>query len=200
MRAIGVTDPMVHLDTYIGINTALWAAVERHELTPGQVRLLRFEQLTAALHLEADPAFMADEFVRGLAECGDLYPGARAVLDELAATATLALVTNGLSEVQRTRIERLGLQSMFAAVVISAEVGTSKPATSFFDIAFEQLGTPERTSTLMVGDSLSADVRGGADYGTATCWYNPHERAAPTEPRIDHVITTLAELPAIVRG
>lgn len=200
MRAIGVDDPMAHLATYIGINTALWAAVERRELTPGQVRLLRFEQLTAALHLDADPAFMADEFARGLAECGELYPGARAVLETLAGVASLALVTNGLSDVQRGRIERLGLDELFAAVVISAEVGTSKPAASFFDIAFERLGGPERTTTLMVGDSLTADVRGGADYGTATCWYNPHERATPAEPRIDHVIASLAELPTIVTG
>ncbi len=200
MRSVGVDDPFAHLDTYIAINTPLWAAVERHEITPGQVRLLRFERLVEALHLDADPAAMADTFVTGLAECGDLYPGARAVLDAVADIATLALVTNGLSEVQRTRIERLGLQSSFAAVVISAEVGVSKPAGAFFDIAFERLGAPSRTNALMVGDSLSADIGGGASYGMATCWYNPHRRSAPepATPRIDHMIADLAELPSLI--
>lgn len=198
LAAAGVRDPDALLPTYVGINTALWAAVERGERTAVQVRTERFEQLVAACGLDADPDRLADDFVAGLGACGDLYPGAAGVLDRLAAVATLALVTNGLSEVQRARVARLDLADHFAAVVISGEVGVAKPAAAFFDVTFAALRAVPGPHALMVGDSLSADVAGGAAYGLATCWYNPHGRDAGASARIDHVIGRLDELVDVV--
>jgi 2-haloacid dehalogenase len=199
LAAQGVADPERHLETYVRINTALWAAVERGVRSAIEVRLCRFAELVEVCALDADPHRLADAFVLGLGACGELYPGAVDALDELAGTATLALVTNGLGEVQRARLERLGLADRFAAVVISGEVGVAKPAGAFFDLAFAQLGDPDRTGTLMVGDSLSADIAGGAACGTSTCWYNPHGRDAGVH-LVDHVIARLDELPVVVRG
>jgi len=198
LRHAGITETSRHVDAYVEINTTLWAAVERGEIGPDGVRLARFEQLVASAGLDADPHELAEAFVDGLGAHGGLYPGARGVLEELAGTTRLALVTNGLSEVQRARIERLDIERYFHAVVISAEIGASKPAGAFFDIAFGHLGRPDRRSTLMVGDSLTADVRGGADYGLATCWYNPHRRAATPRADFDHEIDRLGQLPAVV--
>ena len=201
LLALGIDDPRTYLADYQRINRALWAAVERHEVTPGEVRLLRFEQFTAATGIDADPAAMADAFVDGLAQHGELYPGALAVLDELAGLGTLALVTNGLSEVQRTRIERIA--DHFAAVVISAEVGASKPGTRIFDLAFELLGRTDRAGALMIGDSLTSDIRGGRAAGIATCWYDPHgsgDVPAHAAADVDHRVETLEQLPGVVRG
>lgn len=199
LTSVGLAEPERFLDPYIAINTALWAAVERGERTALEVRVARFEELVATCGLDADPHRLADAFVDGLGAHGDLYPGAAEALDALAGEATLALVTNGLREVQRARLERLAIVDRFAAVVISGEAGVAKPSAAFFDLTFEQLGRPDRATALMVGDSLSADIAGGAGYGTATCWYNPHGRA-PGTLAIDHVITRLDELPAVVRG
>jgi 2-haloacid dehalogenase len=58
-------------------------------------------------------------------------------------------------------------------VIISAEVGWAKPGTEIFDLAFEQLGWPDRSGALMIGDSLTSDIQGGINYGIDTCWYNP---------------------------
>jgi len=198
MELAGVSEHEVHRPLYNDINRALWAAVERQEVTPDHVRLARFEQLVAAAGLTADPAAIADAFVIGLATYGELYPGVRSVLDQLAGRARLALVTNGLSEVQRTRIERLDLAHYFDAVVISAEVGASKPAPAIFDIAFGQLDWPAKATVLMVGDSLTSDIKGGADYGIATCWYNSSGRVASADDRVDHEISTLEQLVDVV--
>ena len=131
---------------------------------------------------------------------GDLYPGVREVLDMLAGQASMALVTNGLTDVQRTRIERLDIGRYFETVVISSEVGASKPSSAIFDVAFERLGWPSRTSALMIGDSLTSDVRGGSEYGISTCWYNPHRHLAGDSDRVDHEIDDLADLLVIVLG
>jgi YjjG family noncanonical pyrimidine nucleotidase len=194
-----VEDPARHRSDYDRINRAMWAAVEEGTLTPNHVRTARFEELLATTGLDVDPVALADEFVAGLGRFGELYPGVREVLDALAARASLAVVTNGLSEVQRTRIERLDLGQYFDAVVISAEVGVAKPDPGIFDLAFAALRGPAKEATLMVGDSLTSDVRGGAGYGIATCWYNPHGRAAGQAGPIDHEISRLDELLDLTR-
>lgn len=197
MRVAGV-EPDGHYPIFDAINRALWQSVERGELTPPQVHIKRFVQFIATLELEADPHAMAEAFGQGLGARGDLYPGARELLEDLAGTVALALVTNGLSSVQRTRIERLGLGAYFEAVIISAEVGVSKPNTAIFDLTFAALDDPPRPATLMVGDSLSSDIAGGNNYGISTCWYNPHARPAEPDQPVTYTIATLDELPGLV--
>ncbi len=198
LHAGGVESPLDHLATYVTINRALWAAVERQELTPNQVQARRFGDLVAEARLEADPQVIADAFVEGMGAYGELYTGAREVLGHFAGEATLALVTNGLSEVQRARIARLDLEPYFDAIVISGEVDTAKPGTQIFDLAFAALDWPAKSATLMVGDSLSSDIAGGINYGIATCWYNPAGKPAPAGAGIDHEIASLEQLPGLV--
>ena len=78
----------------------------------------------------------------------ELYPGVVEVLDALAPLVSMAMVTNGIGEVQRARIERLGLGPYLDAVVISGEVGVAKPGPAIFDLAFAALGDPDRATTL----------------------------------------------------
>lgn len=194
MCAGDIEDPEQHFSTYQKINLALWAEVERGETLAQQVRTRRFERLVETLDLEADPNLLADVYVEGLGMHGELYAGALEVLQHLAASSSLALVTNGLGEVQRMRIERLKIADFFDAVAISAEIGAAKPGTEIFDVVFRELGGPEKESTLMVGDSLSSDIRGGANYGIATCWYNPKQNSAQASDQIDHEISSLDQL------
>ena len=198
MHAANVEDAERYRQTYREINLALWARVERHELTPQQVRGMRFEQLVREERIDADPEEMAQNFVAALGANGELYEGVREVLDRLNGRVSLALVTNGLSEVQRARIERLDIDRYFDAVVISAEVGTAKPGSEIFDITFEALDFPDKNTAVMVGDNLSSDIRGGVGYGIAACWYNPQGRAAESPHGAAHEITDMSELLGLV--
>jgi 2-haloacid dehalogenase len=194
MATIGLDDPDHHFDRYVTINREMWRAVEAGTMQPGEVRFRRFEQFTSEIGIDADPVAMAEAFVWGLGAHGELYDGARDLLDALHGTVRMAMVTNGLSEVQRARIERLDLGRYFDAVVISSEVGVTKPRGAIFDIAFDQLGSPPADTALMIGDSLTSDIRGGADYGIATCWFNPHGAAAGPDDVVTHEIADLVEI------
>ena len=125
----------------------------------------------------------------------------RDVLDALVAepAVSLALVTNGLSEVQRARIDRLGLGRYFGVIAISSELGTAKPAPAIFEIALAGFGAPAKSSALMVGDSLTSDIQGGRNAGIATCWYNPQRRPGSRDGLVDHEIATHDALLAFVR-
>jgi|TARA_B100001750_G_scaffold246876_1_gene270675 2-haloacid dehalogenase len=194
MRSAGINDPDTYVDVYRTINRELWARVEQGELRPQEVRTLRFERLVEQKKIKADPLQMAEDFVEGLGSNGSLYPGARDVLGQLSETARLALVTNGLSEVQRARIKRLDIEQYFDSIIISAEIGAAKPGTKIFDIVFSELGSPPRNEVLMVGDSLSSDIRGGQKYGIATCWYNPKRRQLDIDLEPKYEISDLYEL------
>ena len=188
------------IESFLAINKRLWAAVEAGDLTPNDVKTERFAELAAANDLDADPVAMADTYVYGLGAFGGLYPGAREMLDDVEQMATLALITNGIGEVQRTRIERLDLDRYFDAIVISGEVGTAKPGREIFDITYAELGNPQRTGSLIIGDSLSSDIRGGASYGIDTCWFDKAGNPTPADPAVTHHISELAGIPAIVEA
>ena len=200
MATIGLADPGAYFGRYVAINRAMWSDVEAGTMQPSEVRHRRFERFTSDLEIDADPHEMAETFVQGLGAFGELYDGARQVLDALAEGAVLAMVTNGLSDVQRARIERLDIGHYFHTVVISSEVGVTKPRPEIFDLAFEWLGYPDPTTALMIGDSLTSDIAGGRSYGLDTCWYNPHGKSLAGDEVVTHEIDDLAALPTIVAG
>lgn len=200
MRFAGVTDHEPLLDTYRRINLAMWAQVEAGTLLANDVRTKRFESFNRIAGIEADPAAMGEVFVEGLGRFGQLYPGAIELLEAVGSIAVLGLVTNGISDVQRARVARLDIERFFDAIVISSEVATSKPGAAIFDIAFEQLGRPDRSSTVMVGDSLTSDMAGGHGYGIATCWYNPRGESAAADFQLDHIVSELSDVVDVVTG
>ena len=152
-------------ERFVSINRALWRRVEAGELTPNDVRVVRFERLFGEVGAEGDAHQVADVYLVGLGAYGDLYPGARNLLDELSDIASLALVSNGIGQVVRDKVARLDLDRYFDAIVISGEIGIAKPHRGFFDITFGRLGQPDKATTLMIGDSLASDIKGGVDYG-----------------------------------
>lgn len=197
MRSIGVNDPSDHLPSYRQINTSLWKQVELGELSPNDVKTLRFERLLSLLSIEANPAEVSAQYASALGNHGELYAGAMDMLELLGQRAQLALITNGIGQVQRSRIERLQLSSHFAAIAISGELSMSKPGRAIFDHLLLELGSPLASKTIIVGDSLSSDIAGGHNAGISTCWYNPSDirnvNAAPT-----FEITSLDQIAAVL--
>lgn len=170
---VGIYDADRFRGTFAAINTALWLDVERGALSPDEVNPLRFQKLIDQTRIDADPLVLADDYIIGLGAEGDLFPDAREVLTDLAEGSTLALVSNGIAQVQRDKIARLGLDAYFRSIVISGEVGASKPGTGIFDIVFDRLEHPDKQTVLMIGDSLTSDIQGGINYGIDTMWYAP---------------------------
>jgi 2-haloacid dehalogenase len=92
----------------------------------------------------------------------------------------------------------LKAQSAFDRLIISEEVGFSKPRPEIFEYAMNALGHRCRSTTMIVGDSLTSDMRGGINYGIATCWYNPQARENDMGLEVDHEIYSLDQLGRIL--
>jgi YjjG family noncanonical pyrimidine nucleotidase len=187
-----------YLDVYQKINRDLWGAVERHEITPGVLRVRRFELLLEALQLNGSADNLNVAYVEQLGQCTDLMEGAYEVLQTLHRRSRIAIVTNGLEAVQRSRLRRSTIYPFVTELIISEEVGAAKPHRAYFDAALARTGHPPPSDVLIVGDSLSSDIQGGADYGIDTCWYNPTGLTAPEGLPITYEIGHLRELLAIL--
>lgn len=199
--------PAVAAD-YRRINARHWAALERGETTPELLRLARWQELLAEHDLlDTDPAEIADTYIRNLAAGSQLLEDADEVMADLGRDHQLALITNGLADVQRPRVETSGLTAHASVLVISDEVGAAKPDAAIFDVAFEAMGAPRPGEVLMVGDSLTSDIAGGHAYGLDTVWFNPEgdrgarpEDVLPPSVRPTWEIARLTELPPIARS
>src|SRR5215216_3327254 len=95
-----------YLDVYQKINSKLWKALERQEITPAVLRVRRFEQLLEALKLSASADDLNLAYVEQLGLCTDLIEGAYDVLQALSRSSQIAIVTNSLEAVQRRRLKR----------------------------------------------------------------------------------------------
>jgi 2-haloacid dehalogenase len=192
----GHTFDAVYLEAYRTINGQLWRDFEKGMIEQERIKALRFERLFAAIGLMPAPdvvAFSA-RYLENLGNCTHLVDGAERLIAALRGSVRLALITNGLQAVQRSRLAQSSIGGAFEVVVISEEVGYSKPHPGIFDVAFTRMGHPAKDKVLMVGDSLTSDIKGASDYGIDTCWYNPAGAPRPADLSITYEIRTLDEL------
>jgi len=181
-----------YFEIYSRCNQQVWQEFERGEVTSLELRVKRFRLFFDEAGLAGDPQTVSPLYLRNLALGADLLPGAEEVIRALRGRFHLALVTNGLKEVQRPRLERSVLRDSFEQVFISEEVGAAKPARAYFEAVFRGIGEPPKETVLLIGDSLTSDMRGGLEYGLDTCWYNPNGKI--TDLPVTYQISHLPEL------
>lgn len=195
-ESLGLTFDESYMPAYQSINQKLWQALERQEIKQDVLRIRRFELLLEAIQLTGpqDAEQLAITYIEQLGLCAELIDGAYDVLKTLHQTSKIAIVTNGLQAVQRSRLELSTIKHFISEIIISEEVGSAKPHAPFFDSAFARTGNPPKSDVLIIGDSLSSDMQGGAEYGIDTCWFNPNKIEKIDDLPITYEITDLREL------
>jgi 2-haloacid dehalogenase len=188
------------LDIYREINDEMWQAFEREEITQEDLKIERFKRLLVSIGVEDSipPGDFSHQYLHNLGNCTFLIDDAESVLHTLSGTVHLALITNGLKAVQRSRLAQSTIGHYFEVVLISEELGVAKPHPGIFDAAFAAMGNPPKYEVMIIGDSLSSDIKGGYDYGITTCWFNPHLKPCSTTDRIDYEIQNLKQILDIV--
>lgn len=160
------------IQTYHEVNKPLWAALERGEITSEAIRTLRFVHLVARLGMPIDAFEMSHFYVSRISKGIDTFPHAREVLENLAKRYQLVALTNGIVDIQTGRLNHSGFRSYFSEVVISEEIGVSKPHVEIFEAALNRIGHRDKASVLMIGDSIKADILGAISAGLDACWVN----------------------------
>lgn len=186
-----------YADSYREINQALWRDLEQGQITSAALRVERFNRLFARHKLEYNSEAFSEAYLRFLGEGTYLIQGAVELCNELAG-CRLAIITNGIKDVQLSRIQGSPLRNTFEQIIISEEAGSQKPEQGIFDYAFTKLGLTDKTRVLIVGDSLTSDIQGGINYGIDTCWFNPLEKVNETGVKPTYEIRDLSQLLEII--
>lgn len=182
---------------YSGINDALWKLLEKGGITLPALKLERYRQLLERLNCPEEDimekaAEMRDFYVNFLGEQAFLLPDAVDVCRTLSKRYTLYIITNGISKIQRARLAKTPIRDFIKDIFISEEIGAAKPAAAYFDYVFSHIGDSDKSKYLVIGDSLSSDIRGAVDYGLDSCWVN--RKGMTTELPVTYTVNTLCEI------
>jgi 2-haloacid dehalogenase len=145
-----------------------------------------------------DGALLEKSYRRYLEEGHQLVNGAFELITDLQNQFDLYIVTNGVSKTQDKRLRASGLHPIFKDIFVSENTGFQKPMKEYFDYVFERIPHFSVEQGLIIGDSLSADIKGGQLAGLDTCWFNPQMMPNDTGIVPTYQIQKLDELYRII--
>lgn len=186
------------IEKYSEINDGYWKMLERREVTKAELFVARWRSLIEYYGFDFDAQKIADLYPIKLAEKSYLIDGAEDICKKLHGKFKLYIVTNGFARVQHGRFDNSPLRKYFDGMFISEEVGAEKPSLEYFDKVAKAIPNFDREKTLIVGDSLSSDIKGGVNAGIDTCWFNPKDAVAPDNISINYIINDLKQLEDIL--
>lgn len=180
LTAFGLPADQHTTENYHRINDALWKALERGETTQGELKVERFRQLLQFLNKQdMDPVPIAAAYGQNLGNWADLLPGAEDFIRALHGKIKIALISNGVSSIQRSRLALCPLTELFDVILISEEVGAAKPDPKMLLMAMEQMGCTDKTQAVMMGDSLSADIPAAIRAGVDSIFFSQKGKTSP---------------------
>ena len=183
---------------YSAINAQQWRLLEEGKFTRDEILTRRFDILFRELGVEASSALARRTYEGFLGQGHTFIPGAEELLEALAPRYALYLVSNGTAAVQAGRIASAGIAPYFKEIFISETMGLHKPQKEFFDTCFARIHGFCRQEALIIGDSLTSDMRGGSNAGIRTCWFNPQGKPKTEDVRVDYEVSTLSQIPPLL--
>ena len=182
LKEEGVEDIQAYKDYYVPMNKSLWKDLEQKKITKSELINTRFAKLFAHFGIEKDGAYLAERYQFFLSKQGQTFPGVKNLLKKLInQDYELYAATNGITLIQTGRLEQSGIAPFFKEIFISEQLHTQKPDAEFYEKIGARIPNFDKNQTLMIGDSLSADIQGGNNAGIDTIWYNPHHLENKTQ-------------------
>jgi len=190
------TDAIRH--RYHEINKWHWEQLELGTMTRAEILVNRFRALFGELRVAVDAQQVARTYEKNLSQGHWFLPGAEETVADLSNKKyRLFLASNGTASVQKGRMTSANLYRFFETVFVSQEIGHNKPSKAYFDACFASIPGFEPAKAMIVGDSLSSDIKGGINAGIKTVWVNPeHKPCGDIKP--DYEIEALHQLPALL--
>ena len=198
LRELGLEPREEILRRYSAINRRQWELLEEGKQTREETLTRRFEILFAEYGITASGPEARDRYEDHLSVGHFFMPGAEELLEALFGRYELYIVSNGTPKVQAGRIASAGIARYFEKIFVSEELGAVKPSAEFFARSVGRIPGFDRDRALLVGDSLSSDIRGALNAGIRSCWFNPHGAPPRADIPADFEIRTLAELPPLL--
>lgn len=185
-------------ETYKEMNHEMWQAVERGEITVNEIINTRFSKLMEMYDKKVDGPDFEKTYRSYLNKGIQEIPYVHEVLTELKKSHKLYVITNGITETQNYRIKGSGIDKYFEKFFISEKIGANKPSEVFFDYVKEHIEGFDPAKALVIGDSLTSDIKGGNLANIDTCWICKEGTINHSDIKPKYTIHSLKELFDIV--
>ena len=159
-------------DRYKDVNLQLWKDLEKGAVDKDRLKVVRFEKIIEEFDLKYNPYEISELYLKKLGEGIFPFEATEKLCEYLHSKYKVGIVTNGIKEVQYSRIENSEIAKDIDKIIISDEVGVNKPDKRIFEYAMNYFEIMDKSEVIMIGDSLGADIKGGQNAGIDTCWVN----------------------------
>lgn len=182
LEDLGLTSAEHFINTYTANNHQLWAQYHVGEISKQVLREQRFRKTFIDLGLSPNniPENFEEDYVNLGPTKKNLFESAEKVLTYLHKKYHLHIISNGFKEATLTKMRVSNLNPYFKNVVISEDVGVNKPDKAIFEHALN-LAQAHKQESIMIGDSLEADVYGAQNFGMKAIFFNPLKAQKPDD-------------------
>lgn len=182
------------IERYSDINVKYWKMLERGEIDKKSLMLARFVEFAREYGFEDRAQALSDLYMSNLSHQAQLFEGALEMIDELSKKYRLFIITNGVKSTQDGRFGISPITKYFEKIFISEVIGFEKPHREFFDAVEQSIDGYCREKAIVIGDSLSSDIKGAINSGIDCIWYNPHKKEAPDGWEITYIANSFDDV------
>lgn len=182
---------------YSVINDSYWKRLERGEMSKKELLRARFEQLFGEFGFKGVPVKDFQQLYQRLLGSVCYYmEDSFELCSSLQKLCRQYVITNGVAVTQRRKLALSGFDRIMEDIFISEELGCEKPSPGFFEACARRIPGYAKEKTLLVGDSLTSDIKGGNLAGIRTVWYNPEGKPNGGQASPELEITSLWQVPS----
>lgn len=201
LEHFGVPVSEENIKIYSDINQGMWKQLEKGEITKPELKRTRFKKFFEAIdfHCDEEPLTVNGYYLSLLGEGGNTLDGAVETVRKLHEEGyDIHIITNGIAATQANRLTRSGLLPYIGEIFVSETVGYQKPRKEYFDFVLEKINEKDKSKILVIGDSLTSDIKGAMNAGLKCVWLNHGTEIMSQEYKADWVIGDIREIGNIV--
>lgn len=199
LEELGCPRTDAHIERYSDINVKYWKMLERGEIDKISLKLARFVEFGREFGFEDKAEALSDLYMENLAHESHLFDGALELVKKLSESYRLFIITNGVKSTQDGRFGVSPITKYFEKIFISEVVGAEKPSIEFFDAVANGIEGFDKSRALVIGDSLSSDIKGASNSKIDCIWYNPMKKSAPEGWDITYTVSNFDEILDILK-
>lgn len=178
------------LAVYEPINLKYWKLYRNEKVTKTELRYGRLHEAFTKINMQVSDDLihlLSEDYIAYLSSFNHVFDGTYAILDYLKPKYKLHIITNGFEEAQEKKMKASKLRHYFKTVTNSEMVGVKKPNPKIFNFALQQANAIANES-IMIGDSLEADIEGAINCGIQAVFFDNMNRYKSTKhTKINHL-------------
>ncbi len=185
-------------DTFLRVNNSLWLKIERKEMTRQELHRIRWGLIFNELKIPADGAKMERLFLDNLENFAIPVDGALDLVKYLSGKYKLYTASNAPHAQQVKRLTLAKIMPYISGILNFETQGINKPQKQFFEECLKAMSPAKNDEIALIGDSLSADMKGGKSVGFTTVWFNYEGATLPPPDICDYTVKSLSEIKNIL--